>query len=77
MRSSQCSPSRSPEPNPEVKQVAQKEKVLEKMERLKDPSLELEHSKVKLSFPDPGKLRKPSLVQLDEVRLLDETYPQS
>jgi len=50
-----------------VKQVASKEKMLEKMVKLKDPADELELSRVKLSFPDPGKLRKSSLIQLDEV----------
>lgn len=50
-----------------VKQVAMKEKALERIERIPDPSLQLETSKVKLSFPDPGKLRKPCLIQLDEV----------
>jgi len=50
-----------------VKQVASKEKILEKMERLKDPADELELSTVQLSFPDPGKLRKSNLIQLDEV----------
>lgn len=47
------------------KQVEQRKKKLEKMERLPNPDDRLDVSRIGLSFPDPGKLRKSLLVQLD------------
>lgn len=46
-------------------QVEQRKKKLEKMERLSNPDEQLDISRIAFSFPDPGKLRKSLLVQLD------------